>query len=375
MYYTFCDIYNNSNIPKIKTNIFIIKDNDITDNNKLLEISDYLYNKNVIVLLYSNNIINIKTIKPKYIIIDNNLEDIESIIINGLLIDSIPIFINEYAYNKYKYLCLSSLFINTSIDELRNNCSYYSNNDSKFNSNKHLDSKISLYISSNITISGIGGSNNLSKEVTPLLFNTFESLVDILKKEQSRISHDFIYLYPIDNTYIVERDLMKPNEKIFTKESDGYIHIRYRQENRLDNESLTPRLLPKNGVLGFIRLRDTYNSFPIAEEQILYKINLFFKQLITNHNMDCDKLSNTGVDLYYDNFKFLSGEYFVDKSNNGGTLLMFFIYMEFDSLKDIFNHFCKDSKHKYKGLSEIIPNINRKELMIEFIEFMVGEYI
>ena len=375
MHYTFYKL--SDEIPdkfKMKTNVFILKDDGVHDTVKLSRFINQFNNKNIILILYTSNIEVLNIINPKYIIIDSNIKDVENIIISSLLINCIPIFIDNNIYNKYKYLSRSSLNIDISIEYLEKNCSYNANLGKSFNINNHLNDKIASYISRNLPICSIGGTDNYSKEIEPLLMYTFESVVDILKKDIPRIPQDFIYLYPMDYTYIVERGLMRKDEKVFTKEDDGYIHIRYRQENRLDNETLTPRLLPKNGILGLFRIRDNYSSFPVSEEQMLYQVKSFFKELFIKNGLDPNNLTNTGVDLYYDDFKFLSGEYFVDKGCHGGTILIFFIYMEFDSLKHIFKKYCSDSKHKYKGLSEIVKGLNRETVMKDLMEFMIGEY-
>ena len=176
----------------MKTNVFILKDDGVHDTVKLSRFIDQFNNKNIILILYTSNIEVLNIINPKYIIIDSNIKDVENIIISSLLINCIPIFIDNDIYTKYKYLSRSSLNIDISIEYLEKNCSYNANLGKSFNINNHLNDKIASYISRNLPICSIGGTDNYSKEIEPLFMYTFESVVDILKKDIPRIPQDFI---------------------------------------------------------------------------------------------------------------------------------------------------------------------------------------
>lgn len=200
-----------------------------------------------------------------------------------------------------------------------------------------------------------------------LFKNLSLNLKDSLSHTFSQPRYNFISIFKFKEDIIFERKPVKNNLLNDYRDSDGLLHIYFLFDTPTNNKSNTPRILPKEGLSFYFRIIDENNKF--LEEKIVKIIQEAVIEYLPGLNFRINE-----NDLYIDDCKVFGGMTFSDPYARSGTIGCFYIYIDFEKEKELFNRICSDTNHKYKGLNFYIKNLNEDDLALFIIKKVKEEF-
>lgn len=199
------------------------------------------------------------------------------------------------------------------------------------------------------------------------------NLKDSLSHTFSLPRFDFLTIFKFKEDIIFERKPFKNNNLGDFVDDKNLLHIHLLFETPTNNKSTSARLLPKEGLCFYFRVIDENNKDLFPEENIIKIIQNALKNYLISFSKNL-KFETKENDLYINGVKVFGGMTFSDPYCKVGTLGCFYIYIDFEKEKSIFNEICKDTSHIYGGLTSFCENLNPDDLALFILKKVREEF-
>lgn len=335
------------NIPIINTNTIWLLSGETTEG--FLDLIKKLEKKKIPYIFYLNKKIKLGDIKPTAIIVDTSWpKDTIDFLTCEALSFGIPIFYKGELSNYKELEFIGQPLPNN--NSLENNFNFIK---------KFLDKKSII-------------CNYIRESYEPqinLFKNLSLNLKDSLSHTFSLPRFNFISIFKFKEDIIFEREPIKNNLLNDYRDNDNLLHIHLLFEIPTNNKATTPRILPKEGLSFYFRIINENNKF--LEEKIVKSIQEALIGHLSEYNLNFRINEN---DLYIDDYKIFGGMTFSDPYARSGTIGCFYVYIDFEKEKELFNKICSDTKHRYNGINSYIKNLDVDDLALFIINKVKEEF-